>query len=89
MNTSTLPNIPTRTCTCKHCGHRWVSRKPKGDLRPGQCSRCRTWGWNTDAIFLSEKERVRIAFVVEHKVFPKWDKRKECWVKPLQVSKLP
>ena len=61
MITPTLAPIPTRTLSCLHCTYRWVTRKPEGDTRPIICPSCRTWGWNTDAVYLTERELARIA----------------------------
>jgi len=65
MNTPMLAPIPTRTLTCLHCAYRWVTRKLKGDTRPIMCPSCRTWGWNTEAVYLTDRERARIAKFVK------------------------
>ena len=71
-----LAPIPTRTLSCRHCKYRWVTRKPEGDTRPIICPSCRTWGWNTDAAYMTERELARIAKFVKVGKHPAKRKKK-------------
>ena len=58
------PHIDTWTLRCKHCAHTWVSRIPP-EAHASFCPKCRTWKWNADAQYLTEREQARIAKFVK------------------------
>jgi hypothetical protein len=53
-----------------------VTRKPEGDTRPIICPSCRTWGWNTDATYMTDRELARIAKFVKTGKHPVKRKKK-------------